>query len=123
MISESRSRKHRTEQRAEDDTALRHFLAETFRKHHLSRIQIAERLTELLGEKVSLDRLDSYVASTKVSARLPAYFLRAVSEALDSDEIILFLARPRLQKQIALAETVHELRRICDELLNECGRK
>jgi hypothetical protein len=36
---------------------------------------------------------------------------------LDSDEIVLFLARPRLQKQAEFGEKIRELRRICDELL------
>jgi hypothetical protein len=108
---------HRDPRRAEADAALRAFLTETFRKHRLSRPQIAERLSELLGEKVSTSRLDSFTASTKVSARMPAYFLRAISVALDSDEILLFLARPRLRKQIELAEQLRELRRLCDELL------
>lgn len=97
---------------------MRAFLTEKFRQHHLSRPQIAERLGDLLGEPVSLSRLDSYTASTKVSARMPAYFLRALCEALDSDEILLYLARPRVRKQVEFAETVRELRRICDELLS-----
>lgn len=116
MISEHR--KLRTEKRAEADLALRVFLTEKFREHRLSRPQLAERLSELLGEPVSLSRLDSYTASTKLSARMPAYFLRALCEVLDSDEILLFLARPRLQKQVEFAETVCELRRICDALLD-----
>lgn len=116
LISERKLRKHR-EPPAEADAALRVFLTEMFRKHHLSRLQIAEKLSELLGEKVSLTRLDSYTASTKTTSRMPLYFLRALSEALGSDEILLFLARPCLQKQIEFAETVRALRRICDELL------
>ena len=113
----SEHRKPRNEQRAEADLALRVFLARKFREHPLSKPQIADRLAELLGEPVSLSRLDSYTASTKISARLPAYFLRALCEVLDSDDILLFLARPRLQKQIELAEELRELRRLCDELL------
>lgn len=122
-VSEHRKLSSSKEQRAKADTALRTFLAKKFRKHHLSRPQIADRLGELLGEPVSLSRLDSYTASTKLSARLPAYFLRALCEVLDSDEILLFLARPRLQKQIEISERVRELRRICDELLAESAAK
>jgi hypothetical protein len=92
-----------------------------FSQHRLSKLQIAEKLSELLGEPVSLSRLDSYTASTKVSARLPAYFLRALCEVLDSDEILLFLARPCLRKQAEFAERVRELRQTCDELLNLQG--
>ena len=114
MISEQPSKLRRTEA----DLDLRRFLAEKLRKSPLSRPQFAERLSEILGEPVSLTRLDSYIASTKASARLPAYFLRALCEVLDSDEILLHLARPRLRKQIEFAETVRELRRVCDELLD-----
>jgi len=104
-------------ERAEDDLALRTFLARKFHEHHLSKAQIKDRLAEILGEPVSLSRLESYTATTKVSARLPAYFLRALCEVLDSDDILLFLARPALRKKVEFAETVRELRRICDELL------
>jgi hypothetical protein len=115
---EHRKLRSSKEQRAEADAALRAFLAKKFREHHLSAPQIADRLGELLGEPVSLSRLYSYTASAKVSARLPAYFLRALCEVLDSDEILLFLARPRLRKQIEIAEQLRELRRLCDELLS-----
>src|SRR5258708_4897322 len=118
MISEHNLRKLRNE-RAEDDLALRTFLARKLHEHHLSKAQIKDRLTEILGEPVSLSRLESFTASTKISARLPAYFLRALCEVLDSDDILLFLARPRLRKQIELAEHLRELRRIVDELLAE----
>lgn len=94
-------------------------LTETFRKHPLSKTEIANRLSTLLGEPVTLSRLDSYTASTKVSARLPAYFLRALCEVLGSDEILLFLARPCIRRQVEFSEKVRELRRICDELLAE----
>lgn len=109
------------DQRAEADLELRRFLTKKFHEHHLSKQQIADGLAEVLGEPVSLTRLDAYTAPTKVSSRMPAYFLRALSEVLDSDDILLFLARPRIRKQMEFAETVRELRRICDELLAEPG--
>ncbi|SRR6266404_3995967 len=111
----------RSEQRAPADLDLRNFfgrrLGELLRDRNLSRPQFVEALSENLGEDVSLSRLDNYIATTKASARLPAYFVRAICETLDDDSILLFLARPRLQKQIELAEKLRELRRICDELL------
>jgi hypothetical protein len=111
-------RKHRTaSQRAKAEIDLCDFVSRTIRKQRLSVPQLAERLAEILDEPVSPSRLYSFTASTKVSARLPAYFLRALCEVLDSDDILLFLARPRLQKQVELAETVRELRLLCDELL------
>jgi hypothetical protein len=111
-------RKPRTVQRSRAELDLCEFVTEKFRKSPLSVPQLAERLSEKLGEPVSTSRLYSFTASTKVSARMPAYFLRALCEVLDSDEILLFLARPRIQKQVEFADTVRELRRICDELLN-----
>jgi hypothetical protein len=117
MISEYKTRKPRSnETRADADLALRLFLLKLLRKQRLSRVEIAEILSKILGEEVTLSRLDSYIASTKLSARLPAYFIPAICEALDSDEILLYLARPRIRKQVEFAETVRELRRICDEL-------
>lgn len=99
------------------DSDLRDFLRKLFSSMPLSRIQLAEALEQKLGERVSLARLDSFTASTKQSARLPAYFLPALAELLDSDKILLHLARPCTQKQFEFAETVRELRRIFDELL------
>ncbi|SRR5260370_1237674 len=109
--------------RAPGDIDLRKFVKKKLHESPESAPQLADRLSELLGETVSLSRLYSYTASTKISARLPAYFLPALCEALDSDDILLFLARPRLQKRIEFAETVRELRRICDELLAELPAK
>ncbi len=104
------------ELRAEADIELRNFVLEKFHESALSIPQLAERVAELLGEPVSVSRLYSFTASTKVSARLPAYFLPALCEALDSDAILLHLARRRLRKEVEFAETVRELRRICEEL-------
>ena len=105
------------------DTELRDFLRELFSSMPLSRVQLAEALSEKLGEQVSLARLDSFLALTKQSARLPAYFLPALAEILDSDVILLHLARPRIQKQVEFVQHVRELRRIADELLNCRKRK
>jgi hypothetical protein len=116
MIS-AKLRNLRNEKRAPADLDLRNFFGRLLSERNLSRPQFIEALSKNLGEDVSLSRLDNYIASTKVSARLPAYFLRAICETLDDDSILLFLARPRLQKQIELAEELRELRRICDELL------
>ncbi len=104
---------------SQPDARLRSFLVALFREHPLSRIQIAEALSQKLGESVTLARLDSFIAQTKQSARLPAYFLPALAEILDSDAILLFLARPRIRKNFEFAEQVCELRRIADELLKE----
>jgi len=118
MISEHKLRKHRrNEERAAEDIDLRRLVAEVVHSHHLGKSQLVDRVAEILGEPVSLSRFESYTASTKASARLPAYFLRALCEALDSDEILLHLARPSLRKKVEFAETVRELRRISDELL------
>jgi hypothetical protein len=119
MISE-----HHTpgeKQRSEDDLALRKFVTETFRKHPLSKPQIADMLAERLGEPVSLSRLDSYTALTKVSARMPAYFLRALCDVLNSDDILLYLARPSLRKKVAFVEEARKLRDACAGLLAEAA--
>ena len=118
-MSDAKLRNLRNDKRAEADLALRRFLAEQIRGHRLSKRQIADGLAELLGEPVSLSRLDSFTASTKVSNRLPAYFLTALSEVLDSDAVLLFLARPAFKKQAKFAEAVRDLRRICNEMLAE----
>jgi len=114
---EHEQRKLRGERRAPGDIDVRKFLMKKFRKSPLSVPQIADRVGELLGEPVSVSRLYSYTASTKISARLPAYFLPVLCDVLDSDDVLLFFARPRLRKQIELADQLRELRRLCDELL------
>lgn len=104
------------------DADLRDFLRQLFHDSPKSRIQIADVVEKIVDEPVSLDRLESFLASTKQTARLPAYFLPALAEALDSDEILLFLARPRTRKCFELGKQVCELRRIADELL-KCSKE
>lgn len=85
-----------------------------------SRAQFADLLSQKLGEPVTLARLESFAATTKQSARLPAYFLGAITEILDDDEIVLHLLRPCTRKRAQFADHVRELRLIADDLL---GRK
>src|SRR5690242_15584140 len=82
------------------DTELRAFLRKLFSSMPISRAQLADALSERLKEPVSLSRLEQFAASTKISARLPAYFLTAIAEVLNSDEILLHLARPCIRKQL-----------------------
>ena len=86
LMSEHADRKGaKTASKADAD--LRAFLSRLLRELPLSKIQIADALAEKLSEPVSLARLESFIAPTKRSARLPAYFLPALAEVLDCDAI------------------------------------
>lgn len=101
------------------DLALRLLLSKLIRGCSKTRAQIAEELTDLSGLQVTVHMLNDFTAESKGNARFPAALVRSLCEVLESDEILVSLARPRLRKQIELAEKVSELRRICDELLAE----
>lgn len=106
-----------------EDRKLRELLRRLFSSSSLSREQIADALSQKLQERVSLSRLEQFVASTKLSSRIPMYFLPVLSEILNTDAILLHLARAGTRGRVELAEHVRELRRIADELLAHVSRE
>jgi len=109
---------------SEIDAAFRTFMAREFHQRPaLRKAKIAPLLEEIVGEPVSLARLDSFTATTKSSSKFPAYLLPGLCEVLGSDAILLFLATPRIRKLVEFAEreiaASHEERerqRLRDEL-------
>ncbi len=111
---------------ARADAALRDFFREQLAAMRPSRIQLCDALAKDLGEPVSLSRLDSFVASTKLSARLPGYFIPSLCKILEDDALLLFLARPRIreliqfaERELAAAKDESERRLLRDKLLGE----
>ena len=98
------------------DLALRSLLSKLIRSCSKTRMQIAKELSDLTGQYVTVHMLNDFTAESKGNARFPAAFIRPLCEILDSDEILISLARPRLRKQIEMAKQLRELRRLCDEL-------
>ena len=101
------------------DAELRKLLRRLFASMPMSRAQLADALSEKLQEPVSLTRLDQFVASTKASAKLPAYFVGPLTEILGSDAIVVHLLNGRTKKEFEFVHHVRELRRIAAELLRE----
>jgi len=99
------------------DLALRSLLSKLIRSCSKTRAQIAQELSDLTGQRITVHMLNDFTAESKGNARFPAAFIRPLCEILDSDEIVLAITRPRLRKQIEFSERVGELRRLCDELL------
>lgn len=71
---------------------LRRFLAETLKESPLSREQIVERMSELLGTKVTLPMLNRWVAYSSEEWRFPLEYLPALEVALDTHIILSWLA-------------------------------
>ncbi len=111
---------------SEIDANIRAFVTKVFHHHpRLNPAQIAPALENYIGEPVTLARLNSFTAVTKTSARLPLYFLPGLCSILDSDDILLFLARERIRKLVRFAELEltaskdeRERKRLRDELLD-----
>lgn len=71
---------------------LRRFLAETIKKSPLSREQIVERMSELLGTKITLPMLNRWVAYSSEEWRFPLEYLPALEVVLDTHIILSWLA-------------------------------
>jgi hypothetical protein len=70
---------------------LRRFLAETVRESPLSREQIVERMSELLGTRITLPMLNRWLAYSSEEWRFPLEYLPALEVALGSHVVLEWL--------------------------------
>jgi hypothetical protein len=70
---------------------LRRFLAETIKDSPLSREQIVERMSDLLGTRITLPMLNRWVAYSSEEWRFPLEYLPALEVALDSHVILTWM--------------------------------
>jgi hypothetical protein len=70
----------------------RHVLSDEIKKSPLSRHQIAARMSELLGHEVTKHQLDSWTAESRDGWRFPLEYLPALEVALETHEVLTWLA-------------------------------
>jgi hypothetical protein len=71
---------------------LRSLLSEQIKASPLSRHQLAARMSELLGHEVSKHQLDSWTAESRDGWRFPLEYLPALEVALETHDVIAWLA-------------------------------
>ncbi len=99
---------------------LRSLLSEQIKASPLSRHQIAARMSELLGYEVSKHQLDSWTAESRDGWRFPLEYVPALEVALETHEVIAWLADLRGAKlavgREALETQLGKLERMKSEL-------
>ncbi|WP_036244320.1 hypothetical protein [Methylobacter tundripaludum] len=70
----------------------RHVLSDEIKKSPLSRHQIAARMSELLGHEVTKHQLDSGTAESRDGWRFPLEYLPALEVAVETHEVLTWLA-------------------------------
>lgn len=71
---------------------LRRFLAETIKESPLTREQIVERMSELLGTRISLPMLNRWLAYSSEEWRFPLEYLPALEATLETHVILEWMA-------------------------------
>jgi len=109
-----------------DELKVRKIVAATIRDCPKSCEQVADAMTERIGQPVTASILRDFAATSKHTARFPASLIAAFCEATGDDRLRLELAGPRLRKEIEFAkrelgavERQREAQRLRDELLAE----
>ena len=99
--------------------ALRHLIAELLKGCPLSRIEIAARMSELIGEPVTKHQLDAWTADSREGWRFPLEYLPAFEVAVSTHGLTAWLADLRGCKVLvgkeALDAEVGKLERVRDE--------
>lgn len=75
--------------------SLRKFLAETVRDSEFTREEIVEKMSELIGTRITLPMLNRWVAYSSEEWRFPLEYLPALEVALNSHAILQFIAEMR----------------------------
>jgi hypothetical protein len=73
----------------------RHMLSDLLKVSPLSRVMIAARMSELLGHEVTRHQLDSWTAESRDGWRFPLEYLPALEVALETHEVLIWLAELR----------------------------
>jgi hypothetical protein len=84
------------------DRALRDLIADIIRQSPKKRPQLAEELSEALGQHITSFMLDCFTATGK--SRFPAIFIQAFSDITGDDRLQRFVMGPRLRRLVEFAE-------------------
>lgn len=85
---------------------VRHQISELLKQSHLSRYEIAARMSELTGEEISKHSLDSWTAESRAGWRFPLEYLPAFEVALDSHTMTQWLGTVRGCKVLVGREAI-----------------
>jgi len=86
----------------------RHVLSDLLKASPLSRVMIAARMSELLGQEVSKHQLDSWTAESRDGWRFPLEYLPALEVALETHEVLTWLADIRGAK-LSVGREVYQM--------------
>lgn len=75
--------------------ALRGLLSELLKRSPMSRFDVAARMSELTGDVISKNQLDSWTAESREGWRFPLEYLPALEEALQTHEVTAWVADMR----------------------------
>ena len=70
----------------------RHLLSDLLKDSSLSRTMVAARMSELVGHEITKHQLDSWTAESRDGWRFPLEYLPALEVALESHELLTWLA-------------------------------
>lgn len=111
------------------DGDLRALLTQAIRRCSKSRQQIADELSVLLGQRITVYMLNDFTSESKKPARFPACFIAPLCEVIGSDELQRFVLSERLRRLLDFAErelasirSERERKRLGEELLGEATR-
>ena len=88
----------------DSDRELRAVIAAALKRSPLKRSVICEKLTALVGIRVTENMLNDFTAPNRRAVRFPLLFSSALCEILDDDTIGLFGVRPRIRQLVQFAE-------------------
>jgi len=107
----------------------RHLLSEQIKACPKSRHQIAARMSELVGHEITKHQLDSWTAESREGWRFPAEYLPALEMALETHEVLAFLAdlrgarlsigREALEAQLGKLENMKDQLRKQEQVLKK----
>lgn len=89
-----------------DDQALRRVLNESIRRSGLSRDQVADRMSSILGQQITPSIVNGWCAPNRQVSRMPAALIPAFAQATGSDLIIRFVMGRSLADLLKLGELV-----------------
>lgn len=103
------------------DVEFRHLLSDLIKASPLSRHQIAAQMSELVGHGISKDQLDSWTAESRGGWRFPVVYLPALEAALQTHELLAWLADLRgarlyVGREAQLEAQLGKLERMKNEL-------
>lgn len=85
---------------------VRHMISELLKNSTLTRYEVAARMSELTGDDISKNSLDSWTAESRVAWRFPLEYLPALEVALDCHSLTLWVGTVRGCKVLVGREAI-----------------